>query len=76
MAATRGDSGVGIGESRTATRSSESERVGLGIVKEMNREGLMVSKVATSSAIARAIDLLHLDLLFTSWLEQNIIFKN
>lgn len=51
MAPTRGESVGWIGESSTATRRGESEHVGWGIVKEMKREGVMLSKVDASRAI-------------------------
>lgn len=60
MAATRGVSVSWSGESRTATRRGESERVGWGIVKEMKREGVKVSKVDASKAITHYLLVLNM----------------
>lgn len=51
MAATRGESVAGVGESRTATRRSWPE-MGFGKVNVMNRDGTRASNVALSRAIA------------------------
>lgn len=50
MAATRGGSAAGEGESRTAIRSRWPD-MGFGTVNVMKRDGTRVSKVALSRAI-------------------------
>jgi len=64
MAPTRGNSLGWSGESSTATRRSEFEHDGWGIVKEMNREGVKVSKVDASRAIKGLLTQLHCNDLF------------